>query len=231
MKKIVERAWLVPLGLANSVLLEGDDGELALVDAGFPDHEGKILDALRTLGRHPEDLRHLVLTHAHPDHLGCAAAIVKRTGAITWLHTADAPIAESGGPFRPMRPSPGLVQQIGFRLFYHPNEPIAPVRIDHQMQDGELLPVAGGLQVVHTPGHSAGHVCLMWKSGGLLIVGDAGSNVAGVSDPLGFEDREQGRRSQRQIASLDFQAVAFGHGRAISRDALRRVRRKWGSPT
>ena len=229
MKKIVERAWLLPLGLANSVLLEGDDGELALVDAGFPDHEGKILDALRTLGRHPEDLRHLVLTHAHPDHLGCAAAVVKRTGAKTWMHSVDVPIAESGGPFRPMRPSPGLVQQIGFRLFWHPDESIAPVRIDRQVHDGEMLPVAGGLEVVHTPGHSAGHVSLMWQGARMLIVGDVGSNVAGVSDPLGFEDRELGRHSQRLLASLDFQAAAFGHGRAIPHNAAARVQRAWGS--
>jgi glyoxylase-like metal-dependent hydrolase (beta-lactamase superfamily II) len=230
-KKIIDRAWIVPLGFANSVLLEGDDGGLVLVDAGFPGHEATILGALKTLGRHPEDLRHLVFTHAHPDHLGCAAAIVKRTGARTWMHTTDVPIAESGGPFRPMRPSPGLVQRIGFRLFFHAEEPVAPVRIDHQMQDGDMIPVAGGLQVVHTPGHSAGHVALLWKSGGLLIVGDAGSNVLGISDPLGFEDREQGRRSQQQLASLDFQAVAFGHGRAISQDARRRVRRKWAPAT
>jgi glyoxylase-like metal-dependent hydrolase (beta-lactamase superfamily II) len=228
-KKIIDKAWLVPLGRANSVLLEGDDGELTLVDAGYPGHEAAIFDALRSLGHHPEDLRHLVFTHAHPDHLGCAAAVVKRTGATTWIHSADASIAESGGPFRPMRPAPGLVQQIAFRLFFHADEPIAPVRIDRQVRDGETLPVAGGLQVVHTPGHSAGHVSLMWKSGGLLIVGDAGSNVLGLSDPLGFEDREQGRRSQRQLAALDFDAMAFGHGGPISRDALRRVQRKWGS--
>jgi glyoxylase-like metal-dependent hydrolase (beta-lactamase superfamily II) len=100
-----------------------------------------------------------------------------------------------------MRPSPGLVQQIGFRLFYHPNEPIAPVRIDHQIHDGQMLPVAGGLQVVHTPGHSAGHVSLMWKSGGLLIVGDAGSNVPGVSDPLGPGPRGTDPRAAHTLAS------------------------------
>jgi glyoxylase-like metal-dependent hydrolase (beta-lactamase superfamily II) len=230
MKKIIERAWLVPLGLVNSVLLEGDDGELVLVDAGFPDHETAIFDALQKLGRRPEDLSHLVFTHAHPDHIGSAAAIVERTGAKTWMHPADAPIAESGGPFRPMKPSPRLVQRIGFRVFWRPNEPIASVRIDQHINDGETLPLAGGLDVIHTPGHSAGHVSLMWRGDRLLIAGDVGSNVVGVSDPLGFEDLEQGRRSQRQLASLRFQAAAFGHGRAIPRDAMGPVRRGWDSP-
>jgi glyoxylase-like metal-dependent hydrolase (beta-lactamase superfamily II) len=130
-----------------------------------------------------------------------------------------------------MRPSPGLPQRIGFRVFWRPNEPVTPVHIDQHIHDGQTLPIAGGLEVIHTPGHSAGHVSLMWQGGRLLIVGDVGSNVAGVSDPLGFEDREHGRRSQRRLASLNFKAAAFGHGRAIPRDAARRVQRAWGSPT
>jgi glyoxylase-like metal-dependent hydrolase (beta-lactamase superfamily II) len=230
-KEIIEKAWLVPLGFANGVLLEGDDGGLVLIDAGFPDKEAKIFDALATLGRQPEDLRHLVFTHAHPDHIGSAAAVIGRTGAETWMHPIDIPIAAGGGPFRSMRPSPGLPQRIGYRVFWRPNESVTPVHIDHEIDDGQTLPVAGGLEVIHTPGHSAGHVSLMWQGARLLIVGDVGSNVAGVSDPLGFEDRELGRQSQRRLASLNFEAAAFGHGGAIARDATARVRRAWGSST
>jgi len=229
-KQIVEKAWLVPLGNVNGVLLEGDDGELVLIDAGFPNHETAVFDALSTLGRRPEDLSHIVFTHAHPDHIGSAAAIIERTGAKTWMHPSDVPISESGGPFRALTPSPHLAQGILFRIFWRPNEPIAPVRIDQHIQDGETLPLAGGLRVIHTPGHSAGHVSLLWRDDRLLVVGDVGSNMVGVSDPLGFEDQEQGRRSQRQLASLRFQAAAFGHGRAIPHDAMRRVRKGWGPP-
>jgi glyoxylase-like metal-dependent hydrolase (beta-lactamase superfamily II) len=229
-KKIHEKAWLVPLGNVNSVLLEGDDGELVLIDAGFPDHETAVFDALSTLGRRPEDLRHIVFTHAHPDHTGSAAAIVERTGAKTWIHPLDAAIAEGSEPYRAMTPSPRPVQRILFRFFWRPNEPIAPVRIDQHIHDGETLPLAGGLKVIHTPGHSAGHVALLWRGDRLLIAGDVGSNMAGVSDPLGFEDLEQGRRSQRRLASLHFEAAAFGHGRAILHDAMRRVRKGWGPP-
>ena len=230
MKGIVKDAWLVPLGIVNSVLLQGEDGELVLIDAGFPNHETAIFKAIESIGRRPEDLNHLVCTHAHPDHIGSAAAVVSRTGATTWMHPIDVPIAESGGPFRPMKSSPGLPQKIGFRIFWHPNEAVEPFQIDKQMTDGETLPIAGGLTVVHTPGHSAGHVALSWQGGRLMIVGDVGSNVAGVNDPLGFEDREQGRRSQRRLASLEFEAAAFGHGRPIPHDASARIRRKWGSP-
>lgn len=228
-KRIVEGAWVIPLGFVNSVLLQGEDGELVLVDAGFPNHETAIFEAIESIGRRPEDLNHLVCTHAHPDHIGSAAAVVSRTGATTWMHPIDVPIAESGGPFRLMTASPGLPQKIGFRIFWRPNEPTAPLQVDKHMADGETLPIAGGLTVVHTPGHSAGHVALSWQGGRLMIVGDVGSNVAGVNDPLGFEDREEGRRSQRRLASLEFETAAFGHGRAITHDASARIRRKWSS--
>jgi len=105
LKKIVEGAYLVPLGSANAVLLDGGP-ELALADAGFPDKASLVFDAIRQLGRTPRDLRHLIFTHGHPDHIGSAAAIVRETGATTYMHALDAPFAETGGPFRPMNPAP-----------------------------------------------------------------------------------------------------------------------------
>jgi glyoxylase-like metal-dependent hydrolase (beta-lactamase superfamily II) len=229
MKRIIDGAWVVPMGFANATLLQAADGELVLVDAGFPGHQQDVFDALAALGRAPDELEHIVFTHAHPDHIGSAAAVVARTGARTWMHTVDAPISESGGPFRPMTPSPRLVQRVGFRVFWRPDEPITAVGIDERIEDGQTLPLAGGLEVVHTPGHSAGHVSLLWAPGDLMIVGDVGSNVLGVSDPLGFEDRAAGRASQRRLAERDFSAAAFGHGRAIPADAARRMRKRWGA--
>jgi glyoxylase-like metal-dependent hydrolase (beta-lactamase superfamily II) len=69
------------------------------------------------------------------------------------------------------------------------------------------LPIAGGLQVIHAAGHSVGHAALLWQRERLLIVGDVGSNVAGLADPLGFEDRNEDRRSQSRFASLTFDAT------------------------
>jgi glyoxylase-like metal-dependent hydrolase (beta-lactamase superfamily II) len=71
------------------------------VDAGFPDKASLVFDAIRQLGRSTRDLRHLIFTHGHPDHIGSAAAIVRETGATTYMHALDALLAETG-PFRPM---------------------------------------------------------------------------------------------------------------------------------
>ena len=227
LKPIIDGAYLLALGSANAVLLDGGT-ELALVDAGFPDKAGVVLDAIRQLGRAPSDLRHLIFTHGHPDHIGSAAAIVRATGATTFMHALDAPLAESGGPFRSMSPAPGLLPRTAYRFVWHPDERMEPFRVDHRIAEGETLPIAGGLHVVATPGHCAGQVAFLWRGERLLIAGDVGMNILGLTDPIGFEDIEEGRRSQRKVAALRCDAAVFGHGRAIPSGASARLGKKWG---
>jgi glyoxylase-like metal-dependent hydrolase (beta-lactamase superfamily II) len=217
------------MGFANAFILDSGP-ELVMVDAGFPGKASIALDAIRQLGRSPRDLKHLVFTHGHPDHIGSAAALVRETGATTYMHSVDAPIAESGGPFRPMTAAPGLLHKVMYRLFWHPGERMEPVRIDKPLIDGETLPIAGGLTVIHSPGHCAGHVSLLWRGARMLIVGDVCMNLVGLGDPVGFEDVEEGRRSQRKLASLSFEAGCFGHGLPIVSGAAERFRRAWGLP-
>ena len=222
-KKIVEGAYLVPMGTANAVLLDAGP-ELVLIDAGWSGKADKVLEAIRQLGRSPRDLKHLVFTHGHPDHIGSAAALLRETEATTYMHPLDAPFAESGGPFRPMKAAPGLIAPLIFAMVWHPNDKMEPFHIDRHLVEGETLPLAGGLQVVHVPGHCAGQVAFLWQGHRLLIGGDAFSNFFGLSDPVGFEDQEEGRRSQRKLADLKIDAAAFGHGKVIVSNADQRVR-------
>ena len=62
---------VVPMGMANAYLIEGDDG-LTLIDAGCPGKEAAVFGAIRGLGRTPDQLKHLIFTHGHPDHIGSA---------------------------------------------------------------------------------------------------------------------------------------------------------------
>jgi hypothetical protein len=61
-----------------------------------------------------------------------------------------------------------------------------------------------------------------------LIVGDVGMNILGLGDPVGFEDIEEGRRSERKVSALRFDAAVFGHGQAISSGASERFPKRWG---
>jgi glyoxylase-like metal-dependent hydrolase (beta-lactamase superfamily II) len=219
-------AHVAPMGMANAYLIEGEDG-LTLIDAGYPGREVAVLEAIRGLGRSPDQLKHLIFTHAHPDHIGSAAAIVRETGARTYMHPLDIPMAESGGPFRPLTASPGLSRRVMCQLFFHPDERLEPIAIDQPLTVGEMLPIAGGIEVIHTPGHSAGHVSLLWRPGRMLFVGDVYMNLMGLGDPVGFENLEEGRASQRKLAGLSFDAAGFGHGAPIARDASTYFRNRW----
>ena len=139
-KLVINGVHVVPMGMANAFLIDGDDG-LTLIDAGFPGKEAAVFQAIRGLGRSPDhQLKHLIFTHGHLDHIGSAAAIVRETSAKTYMHLLDIPLAESGGPFRPMRPAPGLLGQVLCRLFFDPNERTKPVTIDQSLSDGKYCP-------------------------------------------------------------------------------------------
>jgi glyoxylase-like metal-dependent hydrolase (beta-lactamase superfamily II) len=99
------------------------------------------------------------------------------------------------------------------KLFYHPDERLEPVAIDQPLTAGEILPIAGGIDVIHA-GHCAGQVALLWRPGRMLFAGDVCTNVMGLGDPVGFENLNDGRASQRKLSSL-------AAGVPISRDARR----------
>ena len=226
-KLVIKGVYVVAMGFANAFLIEGDDG-FTLIDAGYPGKEAAVFQAIHGLGRSPKQLKHLILTHAHPDHIGSAAAIVHETGARTYMHPLDIPIAESGGPFRPMTPAPSPLGLLLCKLFFHPNQRLKPVTIDQPLTAGAMLPIAGGIEVIHVPGHCAGQVALLWHPGRMLFVADVCVNIMGLGDPVGFESLAEGRESQCKLASLSFDAAGFGHGKPIARDASTRFRNKYG---
>ena len=230
MKRVIKGVHLIAMGMANAFLIDGDDG-LTLIDAGYPGKEAAVFGAIRGLGRSPDQLKHLIFTHGHPDHIGSAAAIVRKTVARTYMHPLDIPMAESGGPFRPLRAAPGLLRRVLCKLVYHPDQRLEPVAIDQPLTAGEILPIAGGIEVIHTPGHCAGQVALLWRPGRMVFAGDVCMNIMGLGDPVGFESLEEGRASQRKVAGLSFEAAGFGHGEPIAHNASTRFLNTYGKHT
>lgn len=227
-KQIVPGLYAIPLGVVNAFLLESSDG-LALIDTGYPGDSEKMLQAVREIGKQPRDVRHIILTHAHPDHIGGFAVLKQATGAVAYIHPSDAAIATTGAGFRPLKPAPGLAIGIMFRLFIRPVAGIEGAEIEHQVNDGDELPIAGGLRAIHAPGHCAGQLAFLWRQhGGVLFAADACGNVTGLGWSLGYEDFEQGKRDLKKLAQYDFQVTCFGHGSAITQEASVQFKRKWG---
>ena len=225
-KQIIPGLFEISLGAVNVFLLETEDG-LVLIDAGFPDKAEQILKDIRQLGKQPEDIHHIIVTHAHPDHIGSLASLQRATQAVTYIHPLDAPIARTGTGFRPLIAAPGFLTKIMFHLFIRPAGSIEGTAIAREINDGDVLPLAGGLQAIHTPGHCAGHLAFLWPREGVLFVGDACSNFTGLGWTLGYEDIGVGKQSLEKLAQLDFRIACFGHGRAIQQDASQRFKKRW----
>ena len=228
-KLIVEGLWQISLGTVNAFLIDIGSGELTLIDSGFPDSAGKIVRAVESLGRKAADIRHIIVTHCHPDHAGSLAAIKRLTGAPVYMHASDAAMVRKGESKRPMTAAPGLLSSLMFNLFVarSPSK-IEPCAIDYEIADGAELLFAGGLRALHAPGHCAGQLVFLWPSRRVLFVADAASNLPTFGLSLGYENLTEGLRSLAKIAALDFDVACFGHGGAIATQASAKFRQKWG---
>lgn len=227
-RPVVPGLFEVSLGFVNAFLLEKDDG-LALIDTGIPGGGPKILEAVRSLGRGPSDVRQILVTHCHGDHAGGLAELKRATGAPASMHTVDAALVRSGHCLRPLTPAPGLVNAIVSRILLRSaRDELPAAEIEQEIQDGETLPIAGGLRAIHAPGHCAGQLAFLWpRHGGVLLAADAAASVFGLGLSPFYEDLAEGERTLAKLAALDFEVACFGHGRPIRGGAAAKFRRKW----
>jgi glyoxylase-like metal-dependent hydrolase (beta-lactamase superfamily II) len=216
----VWRIPTAPYDLVNSFLFADADGSLTLVDAGMKRADKKVLASLAQLGKAPQDVERIVLTHAHTDHAGGLAAVKEATGGSVLAHDRDAVYLQTGKP-------PQLdASRLSGRLMTRMRGSFGKVDVGETFQDGDVLPIGGGLRVVHTPGHSPGHVSLLHESSGVLITGDAIFNVRGLRySPATFcTDIRLSRETADRLGELDYEVAAFTHGAHVSSGAREAVR-------
>lgn len=216
------------MGYVNAYLVDGD--ELTLVDAGLPGVAKVFLQEIRNAGRRPEDLRHVAITHHHTDHAGSLAKLVEEVpGARVYAHPLDVPVITGEKPVPGPNPGSILGKVLGPLVMRMQPSRLQHVDIGGMVEDGTEIPAAGGMTVVHTPGHTAGHVSYLKPgNGGVLFAGDAAANMFGrVGLPIGMftEDMYQARQSMAKIAALDFDAAVFGHGSVLKGKANAAFRR------
>jgi glyoxylase-like metal-dependent hydrolase (beta-lactamase superfamily II) len=228
-KQIAPGVHAIPLGGVNAFLLEAEDG-LVLIDTGMPGSAAKILKVVGELGKQPSDIRHILVTHCHPDHTGSLVELKQATSAPAYMHAADAALLQAGQVMRPFQAGPGLLNGIIYRLLplLLKSTAVTPIPIESELQDGEELPWAGGLRVIHAPGHTAGQLAFLWpRDGGVLFAADTANTVLGLGWHFVYEDLAEAKRSLIKLGNLDFEVACFGHGGALIGGAAQRFRQKW----
>ncbi len=164
--------------------------EICLIDSGVAGSEKIILDYLKRTGRSPEEISRLILTHAHPDHIGAANAIKRICGCTVAAHAAEKAWIEDVDLQAKERPVPGFCTLVG-----------GSVPIDCTLQEGDVLHLEGGLalQVLHTPGHSPGSLSLWLAEEGALFTADA---VPIAGDMPIYQDILASVRSVQRLAAI-----------------------------
>ena len=215
------------LGIGRAYLYKEAD-RLTLIDTGLAGSADRIFAEIERIGLRPSDLRQIVITHYHNDHIGSLAEVVERTDAQVLVHAIDAPVVR--GEHDPPAPDrSGFGRLLGALMDRRPQR-VTRALVNRELQDGDELELDGGARVLHVPGHTPGSIALYVPARRLLFAGDAATNVLGLgppSGPLGVfnTDREAARRSFRKLAELEFDVACFGHGKPLDKDASLAFRR------
>ena len=202
-----------------------EDGALTIVDAGVPTSWSSLVAAVNTLGRSPDDIAALILTHAHFDHIGIAERLRSRLGIPVHVHENDVPLTRQPRLYSHERrripyfatqvqAMPVAASLLRSRAFWP-----SPIKTVERFQNG-TLDVPGSPRVVATPGHTLGHVAFHFPDRDAVIAGDS----VVTFDPYVAKRRPQivsraaTADSSRALASLDALAetgaktVLTGHG-------------------
>lgn len=201
-----------------------DGGRVTVVDCGLPAYRPQLEPGLRALGRTAKDVAAVVLTHPHPDHAGFAERLRVELGVPVHVHHADEALAASGKRLgkREAPTARYLGHPHAWKFLTHFNTSGAPEKIGavRTFTDGETLDVPGALRVVHTGGHTAGHVVLHLGDRGVLFLGDLLCSLNPLTGARGPQLLPRALNvssvtmldSLAKIEAIDAPVLAFGHG-------------------
>ncbi len=210
--------WIV-----NWYLVADDDG-VTVIDAAVPKYRPQLEPGLAELGRTTGDVKAIVLTHCHNDHIGFAEQLRTELSVPVYIHETDAGPATTGessgatdGSMLPYLRHPALYRGL-FALASGGGMKVPSIGEVTTYADGDVLPVPGQPRVIHTPGHSDGHCAL--QSGEILFVGDAfcmlnpltGSRKPQLMPGPFNRSTEQARASLAKLAGSGASIAAPGHG-------------------
>lgn len=222
-------------GYVNWFIVEGETG-LTIVDAGLPSSWHSLLQALEDLGRDLHDIKALILTHGHFDHLGFAERLRSEVGVPVYVHENDVPLTRHPRQYSRARPltwylltqvraMPIVANFVKNRAWWP-----KPIKEVHRIREAQL-PVPGEPHVLFTPGHTLGHCAFYFPQRDAVIAGDAvvtlnpyrATRHPQIVSNAATADPERALASLDVIAETGAQTVLVGHGPAWTQGAQRLV--------
>ena len=205
------------LGIGRAYIYQEQD-RLTLIDTGLADSSDKIFAVIGKIGRKPEDLKQIFITHHHHDHTGSLAEVIERSNAQVFAHKIEAPVIRGDQP--PHKPDANTLRSILRPIMGSALETAAPARVDRELEEGDEVDIGGGAKVLHVPGHTMGSVALFIPKHKILFAGDAAVSAIGLGPPSGpfamfNENKKQAIASFKKLAELDFDRAFFGHGKPL----------------
>lgn len=224
MRKIIDRVFTFDgLIVGRVYLLEDDDG-FTIIDSGLGLAARRVLRQLAGSGRSPSDVKRILITHGHTDHVGGLAALKEATGAQVIVSAYERVYIEGKKPI--VGPKRDQVPPLA-RMMVSKPQTLPPVLVDRVVTDGDVLTeVLGGLHVVSTPGHTPGHLAFWQPQMRILFCGDVVMNMIRLRLPFAAytPDMKQNKRSIKRIVDLDPEIICFGHGPPFKTNAAARLR-------
>ncbi len=200
-KKIGDIVMVQLSDVDSNIYLVGD----TIVDTGVGFNFTRLRDVLRVFKMPMDTIKTIVNTHYHFDHIGGNGYF---TAAQIAIHEADAPVLENGDA------------ETSVAEFFGGN--MHKMKVAKKLKDGDIIKMGSReLQIVHTPGHTPGSICLYDKKDKTLISGDTVfANGVGRTDLPGG-DFEQLKVSLQRLSKMDVQKILPGHGSIVEKDGTK----------
>jgi len=201
-----------------------DEENVVLIDTGMPGQFAALREAVEKEGVVFDRLNRIILTHQDIDHIGGLTAILRASDhkIDVLAHKDDQPYIEGKKPLIKMTPErmAQLLQAVpeSDRKMTH--------KVDQTLVDGDVLPFAGGIMVIATPGHTPGHISLYHQPSKTLIAGDAMIVADGQlsgPNPAVTPDMDTALASLRKLAAYDIETVVCYHGGIYRGDVNARI--------
>ena len=210
-----------------------DDNTVILVDTGLPVSLVEIKKAMENAGIPFKRLNKIIITHQDIDHIGGIKSILEELPDVEVLaHEEEKPYIQGEKKFVRLNSSfmdrintfPEEAQKKILDMFKN-----APVKVDKTLIDSQELPDCGGIIIIHTPGHTPGHICLYHKVSKTMIVGDALNVIDGqLTGPnkqlMNEEETKKAITSLKKLEKYDIENIITYHGGLFNNNPNQKIK-------